>query len=331
MSNALERLQDLEPSIQEFRDAVLAGLGQAQKSLPCKFFYDAEGSRLFDQICTLPEYYPTRTELQLLADRAGEIARLIGPAARVVEFGSGAGVKIRLLLAALDRPAAYVPVDISRDHLMMAAADLARDFPALKIAPICADYTQPFALPAPSGSHPEITVGFFPGSTIGNFTPAEAHGFLKRARRLLGPGSVLIVGADLRKSADILVPAYDDAAGVTAAFNLNLLVRINRELDGNFALDQFAHEARWNEAQGRIEMHLVSRRDQEVRIGPTRFAFRAGETIHSENSHKYTLDQFRALASDAGYRPRAAWTDAAGLFSLHLLDAGALASISPTP
>ena len=321
MSNALQRLQDLEPSTQEFRDAVLTGLGGAQKTLPCKFFYDAEGSRLFDQICELPEYYPTRTELTLLADQADAIADLIGPRARLVEFGSGAGVKIRLLLNALDRPAAYVPVDISREHLMMATADLARDFPALQIAPICADYTKPFALPAPSGLHPESTVGFFPGSTIGNFTPAEARGFLTRARRLLGPGSAMIVGVDLRKAEDILVPAYDDAAGVTAAFNLNLLVRINRELDGGFDLEQFTHEARWNNAQGRIEMHLVSRRDQEVHIGAARFAFRTGETIHTENSHKYTLDQFRQLAVEAGYTPRAAWTDAAGLFSVHMLDA----------
>ena len=321
MSNALERLQDLEPSTEEFRDAVLAGLGQRQKTLPCKFFYDAEGSRLFDQICELPEYYPTRTELLLLADRAGEIARLIGPQARLVEFGSGAGIKIRLLLNALDRPAAYVPVDISREHLLMAAADLARDFPKLQIAPICADYTQPFALPASAGRQPATTVGFFPGSTIGNFTPTEARAFLTRARRLLGPGSSMIVGVDLRKDENILVPAYDDAAGVTAAFNLNLLVRINRELDGDFALDRFAHEARWNGAEGRIEMHLSSRCDQEVRIGSTRFAFRAGETIHTENSHKYTLDQFHAMAVEAGYKPRAAWTDSAGLFSVHMLDA----------
>jgi len=329
MSNALQRLQDLEPSTQEFRDAVLAGLDQAQKSLPCKFFYDAEGSRLFDRICELPEYYPTRTELKLLADRAGEIARLIGPHARLVEFGSGAGVKIRLLLDALDRPTAYVPVDISRDHLMMATADLARDFPSLQIAPICADYTKPFALPAPAGVHPETTVGFFPGSTIGNFTPAEARGFLSRARKLLGPGSAMLIGVDLRKDESILVPAYDDAAGVTAAFNLNLLVRINRELDGDFALEQFAHEARWNAELGRIEMHLVSRSAQEVRIGRHRFGFAAGETIHTENSHKYTLDQFRALAIEAGYRPRAAWTDEAGLFSVHMLDAGQPIPASP--
>jgi len=321
MSNALQRLQDLEPSTQEFRDAVLAGLGEAQKTLPCKFFYDAEGSHLFDQICELPEYYPTRTELKLLADKAGEIAELIGRRARLVEFGSGAGVKIRLLLNALDRPAAYVPVDISREHLMMAAADLARDFPALQIAPICADYTKPFALPASAGPRSETTVGFFPGSTIGNFTPAEARGFLSRARKLLGPGSSMVVGVDLRKDAKILVPAYDDAAGVTAAFNLNLLVRINRELDGTFDLEQFAHEARWNDADGRIEMHLVSRRGQDVRIGAACFSFRAGETIHTENSHKYTLDQFRSLAIEAGYTPRAAWTDAAGLFSVHMLDA----------
>ncbi|GGF10183.1 dimethylhistidine N-methyltransferase [Aliidongia dinghuensis] len=321
MSNALERLHDLEPSTEEFRAAVHAGLAQPQKSLPCKFFYDAEGSRLFEQICELPEYYPTRTELALLEAHAGEIARLIGPRARLVEFGSGAGIKIRLLLQALDRPAAYVPVDISREHLLAAAVDLARDFPTLRIAPICADYTQPFALPASAGVHPETTVGFFPGSTIGNFTAPEARGFLARARRLLGPGSAMVVGVDLRKDRNILVPAYDDAAGVTAAFNLNLLVRINRELDGDFALDQFTHEARWNDTLGRIEMHLVSRRDQEVRIGAERFRFREGETIHTENSYKYTLDQFRAMATDAGYRPEAVWTDPKGLFSVHMLRA----------
>lgn len=319
MTNTLQKLQDLEPSTEEFHAAVYAGLRQSEKSLPCKFFYDAEGSRLFEKICELPEYYPTRTECRILEKHAGAIAQLIGPRARLVEFGSGAGVKIRLLLSALERPTAYVPVDISRLHLLAAASSLAKDFPHLAIAPICADYTRLFTVPAPAGAAPAVTVGFFPGSTIGNFTPEEACAFLESARFLLGPGSAMIVGVDLRKDAAVLVRAYDDAGGVTAAFNLNLLRRINRELGGTFQLDQFTHLARWNDALGRIEMHLVSRRAQHVEIGRDRFSFQEGETIHTENSHKYTLDQFQALARVAGYEPRAVWTDAAGLFSVHLL------------
>jgi L-histidine N-alpha-methyltransferase len=319
MSNTLQKLHDLEPSTEEFYAAVLSGLRQPQKTLPCKFFYDADGSRLFERICELPEYYPTRTECRILADHAGQIAKLIGPGARLVEFGSGAGIKIRLLLSALDKPASYVPVDISRLHLLAAASSLARDFPRLPIAPICADYTQPFALPAQAGAAPAATVGFFPGSTIGNFTPEEARLFLVNARQLLGPGSSMIVGVDLRKEEAVLVRAYDDAAGVTAAFNLNLLRRINRELGGAFQLDQFAHQARWNSELGRMEMHLVSRRAQNVEIGRDRFFFYAGETIHTENSHKYTCEQFQALAREAGYAARAVWTDDAGLFSVHLL------------
>jgi dimethylhistidine N-methyltransferase len=319
MTNTLQKLQDLEPSQDEFRAAVLAGLRQGEKSLPCKFFYDAEGSRLFDKICELPEYYPTRTECRILEDHAGAIAKLVGSHARLVEFGSGAGVKIRLLLSALDRPAGYVPVDISRLHLLAAASSLAKDFPHLAIAPICADYTLPFDIPAPTGRAPTSTIGFFPGSTIGNFTPQEAHAFLASARKLLGPGSSMIVGVDLRKEEAVLVRAYDDAAGVTAAFNLNLLRRINRELMGTFQLDQFVHSARWNGGLGRMEMHLISRRAQTVEIGRDRFTFKEGETIHTENSHKYTIAQFQDLARSAGYEPRAVWTDAAELFSVHLI------------
>ncbi|HTJ03420.1 MAG TPA: L-histidine N(alpha)-methyltransferase [Methylovirgula sp.] len=321
MSNTLQKLQDLEPSAEEFRAAVLGGLGAPAKTLPCKFFYDAEGSRLFDKICELPEYYPTRTECHILESYAGEIAKHIGRRARLVEFGSGAGIKIRLLLSALERPAAYVPVDISRLHLLAAASSLARDFPRLSIAPICADYTTPFALPPADGAR--TTVGFFPGSTIGNFTTDEAKTFLTTARALLGAGSAMIVGVDLRKDASILVPAYDDAAGVTQAFNLNLLRRINRELGGTFKLDQFVHTARWNDAAGRMEMHLVSRCAQTVEIGGESFTFADGEAIHTENSHKYTIAQFQDLARSAGYAPKAVWTDEASLFSVHLLtDAG---------
>ena len=321
MSHAysLERLHDLEPTVTEFRAAVLQGLGSTPKTLPSKFFYDAEGSRLFDRICELPEYYPTRTECALLQARAPEIAGLVGPHAGVVEFGSGAGVKIRLLLAALRYPAAYVPVDISRGHLLAAAASLAADLPDLRIAPVCADYTNRFALPHLAGSSPRRLAGFFPGSTIGNFTPPEAAGFLSRTGRLLGRGSMMIVGVDLPKSRAVLEAAYDDAAGVTAAFNLNLLTRINRELDADFDLAMFAHEARWNAEESRVEMHLVSRAAQTVGIGGDQVGFVAGESIHTENSYKYTLAGFADLARSAGYDPVAGWTDPAGLFSIHVL------------
>ena len=319
MSSSLQHLQDLAPSTEEFRNAVLASLGAPRKWLPCKFFYDEAGSHLFDRICELAEYYPTRTECGILRDRAGEIAALIGPEAGLVEFGSGAGIKIRLLLESLDRPLCYVPVDISREHLLHAASELAADFPHLRIAPVCADYTKRFALPALPGLRPRTLCGFFPGSTIGNFTPTEATAFLTRARRLLGTGRLMLVGVDLRKDEAILHAAYNDSAGVTSAFNLNLLVRINRELGGDFDLAQFAHEARWNARLGRIEMHLLSRAAQTVTIAGQRFGFAEGETIHTENSYKYSVPQFQALAAEAGYRPVAVWTDAAQLFSVHLL------------
>ena len=318
-AHALESLHDLEPTVTEFRAAVLQGLGSTPKTLPCKFFYDAEGSRLFDLICELPEYYPTRTECTLLQVHAPEIATLVGPHAGLVEFGSGAGVKVRLLLAALRYPAVYVPVDISRGHLLTAAASLASDFPGLRIAPVCADYTNRFALPRLLGSQPRRLAGFFPGSTIGNFTPFEAAGFLRRTGQLLGRGSMMIVGVDLLKDAAVLEAAYDDASGVTAAFNLNLLARINRELDADFDLSAFTHEARWNAGDSRVEMHLVSRTAQSVRIGGDRVGFARGESIHTENSCKYTLDGFADLARSAGYDPVASWTDPANLFSIHAL------------
>ena len=316
---ALESLHDLEPTVTEFRAAVLQGLGSTPKTLPCKFFYDAEGSRLFDRICELPEYYPTRTECALLQARTPEIAALVGPHAGLVEFGSGAGVKVRLLLAALRYPAAYVPVDISRGHLLAAAASLAADFPGLRVVPVCADYTNRFALPRLVGSQLRRLAGFFPGSTIGNFTPSEAAGFLRRTGQLLGRGSMMIVGVDLVKDAAVLEAAYDDASGVTAAFNLNLLARINRELDGAFDLPAFTHEARWNAGDSRVEMHLVSRTAQSVRIGGDRIDFARGESVHTENSYKYTLDGFAELARSAGYDPVASWTDPGNLFSIHAL------------
>lgn len=316
------RLHDLEPTTEEFREAVVAGLGDTPKTLPCKFFYDAEGSRLFDAICELPEYYPTRTELAILRRHAGEMADEIGPEAAIVEFGSGAGIKIRLLLAALERPAAYVPVDISREHMLAAAQDLATDFPGLRIAPVCADYTQAFALPALPGARPRTMAGFFPGSTIGNFMPSDAVAFLARARRLLGRGSVMLVGCDLPKDRETLEAAYDDAAGVTAAFNRNLLVRMQRELGAELDIDGFRHEARWCPVHRRVEMHLVSLSRQEIRVGGHRFAFERGETIHTENSHKYSLPEFRALAGRSGWLPARFWTDPEERFGVHLLRSG---------
>lgn len=319
--NRLDDLQNLEPSLEEFRASVVDGLSSPQKTLPCKFLYDERGSQIFDDICDLPEYYPTRTERRILERHARDIAALAGPQARLIEFGSGAGTKIRLLLRALDRPAAYLPVEISREYMMAATEELAESFPELRIAPICADYTEPFTLPDLPGIVHGTTMGFFPGSTIGNFTRAEAVDFLSATRNLLGPGAVMIVGVDLVKDLNVLRAAYNDAAGVTAAFNLNLLRRINRELGGSFDLSNFRHDARWNDDLERIEMHLVSLRDQEVMAGGRRFGFEAGETIHTESSHKYRLETFQALAAEAGYEPLEVWTDEKQLFSVHALRA----------
>lgn len=315
----VQQLQDLEPSTAEFEAAVLTGLSSPQKTLPCKFFYDAAGSALFDRICRLPEYYLTRTELRILEQRAADIAALLGPRASLIEFGAGSAGKVGLILAQLQEPYCYVPVDISRKHLLGGAAGVARVFPGLRIAPVCADYTQSFALPAAAAGTPGALAGFFPGSTIGNFTHPEAAVFLARTRQILGPGALLIVGVDLRKDERVLNAAYDDAAGVTAEFNLNLLRRINRELGGNFRIDGFGHVARWNEDEGRVEMHLVSRTAQTVRIGDTRFEFGEGESIHTENSYKYSIASFQALAADAGYAPVHCWTDERALFSVHAL------------
>lgn len=319
-SVSLEALHDLEPTVTDFHDAVVEGLARSPKTLPCKFFYDAAGSVLFDRICELPEYYPTRTEMTLLSTHAGAIAALAGSHVDLVEFGSGAGTKVRLLLSALDRPARYTPVDISRKHLMQAAGSLADQFPDLSILPVCADYTGWFELPG-AGRKGGRPIGFFPGSTIGNFTPAEAGAFLGRVARLLGPDSMMIIGVDRPKDPAILEAAYDDADGVTAAFNRNLLIRINRELDGDFDLGQFEHRAHWNAAESRMEMHLVSRVAQTVEIGRYRFTFVQGESIHTENSYKYSPEAFLELAAMAGYDDIAVWSDPADWFSVYALKA----------
>jgi L-histidine Nalpha-methyltransferase len=299
----------------EFAADVATGLTAKPKYLPPKYFYDLTGSGLFDRITELPEYYPTRSEIGLLDKHAPEIASLFPQGSALVEFGGGSSRKARILLRAAASVEAYVPVDISGDFLREDAARLRRDFPHLSIIPVVADFTTLTELPAEIAALPRA--GFFPGSTIGNFEPHEAAAFLRRAGRILGAGSVFVVGVDLIKAPDILYRAYNDAEGVTAKFNLNLLARINRELGADFELAAFEHHAFYNAERSRIEMHLASTKRQKVRIAGLTIDFRAGETIHTENSYKYSIDSFQALAHGSGWSPLAAWTD--GLFSVHAL------------
>ena len=300
-----------------FAADVRAGLAKPQKALPPKYFYDAEGSRLFEAICELEDYYPTRTELALMRAHAVELAAVIPAGAALVEFGSGASLKTRVLLDAAPQVSCYVPIDISAEALNAAAASLTRDYPNLTVSPLLEDFTR--ALSLPDSAAGKSVVGFFPGSTIGNFSPAEATAFLNGARRLLGPGASFLVGIDLVKSADVLVAAYDDRLGVTAAFNKNLLARMNRELDGNFDLEAFTHKAIWNADDSRIEMHLQSRRDQDVRVAGGRFKFRLGETLHTENSCKFTVEGFARMAEAAGWTLRREWVSATPAFAVVLL------------
>src|SRR5215813_11455397 len=287
------------------RDAV-GDLSQYPKRLSPKYFYDATGSQLFEAITQLPEYYPTRTELGILRDRGSEIAAIIPKGAALIEFGAGSTTKVRLLLetCAFD---AYVPVDISGDFLNSQAQALRTDFPNLAVYPVTADFTAPFALPTEIAGLPKV--GFFPGSTIGNFEPHEASRFLRSAREILGDGAQMIIGADLEKDERVLYDAYNDAAGVTARFNLNVLVRINRELGGNFDLSAFTHRAIYNRERHRIEMHLISKKTQVVRMLGTSFSFRPGESIHTESSYKYSIPRFAALARESGCTVRESWTD----------------------
>lgn len=296
----------------------LAGLTATPKTLPPRLFYDAEGVRLFEAITKLPEYYLTRTELVLLRQIAGEVAALASPGSVLVEYGACDEAKARLLIDHLPTAfSAYVPVDIARGALEAVAKRLARTHRGLTVAPVCGDFLKPVTIPAACRLMP--CFGFFPGSTIGNLEPQAAVRFLRGARETLGPASWLIVGADIRKSPDVLVPAYDDAQGVTAAFNLNMLRRLNREAGGNFVLSQFAHRAVWNDAESRIEMHLVSLCDQDVTVAGAAIGFAAGETIHTENSYKHTLPAFAALARAAGWQTVRVWTDPDGLLAIHAL------------
>jgi dimethylhistidine N-methyltransferase len=303
------------PEVSEFEIDVLEGMHSVPKSVPAKYFYDAVGSQLFERITELPEYYPTRCEMRILRRHAADIGDLILPGAALVEFGSGSSKKARILLRAAPKLAAYVPVDICGEMIEQEAAELRPDFPQIKVLPVTADICKPFALPEEAKSAP-ARIGFFPGSTIGNFEPHEAAAFLRNAANILGSGAKLIVGVDLIKSVDVLNAAYNDAEGITARFNLNLLTRINRELRGTFRLDAFEHHAFYNRERHRVEMHLASLRRQKVKVAGETIDFRAGETIHTENSYKYSVESLAALARGVGWLPVNAWTDSRKYFSI---------------
>lgn len=292
--------------------AVLSGLATYPKTLPPALFYDATGARLFEQICSVPEYYPTRTELSILDQYAPVLASLMGSNAALVEYGSGAGVKVRYLLDHLVSPAAYIPVDVSREQLLRVAAERATQYPALHIVPVCADYTRPFDLPALSTGSRQIA--FFPGSTIGNFHPAEAVTFLRHVRHTVGQNGGLILGIDRLKDPSVLHAAYNDHAGVTAAFNRNILMRLNRELDATFDLSNFRHIAFFNDEVNRVEMHLESRVTQQVRVANQIISFKAGETIHTECSYKYDRERLTALTEESGFYIDTLFTDARNWF-----------------
>lgn len=310
----LYQFHDFEPKLADFEAEVIDGLTQSPKSLPCKFFYDERGSQLFHEICNLPEYYPTRTELSLLQQHGEEIGQLLGRCV-LIEFGSGSNQKIRALLENIEA-VAYMPVDISREFLLQSSIELATEFDDLDVMPVCADYAQTLALPNYPPAPKIKRIGFFPGSTIGNFDETEAVAFLQQAAQSVDG---LLIGVDLKKDPETLNAAYNDAAGVTAAFNLNLLARINRELSGNFDLTRFTHQAQYNASAGRIEMHLVSECAQIVSVAGKRISFRDGERIHTENSYKYSLSEFAQLAERAGFASEKTWVDEEGLFSVHYL------------
>ena len=321
------RLIDHEPTSASFLEEALAGLGKPQKTLPCKYFYDERGSALFDRICGLEEYYLTRTEIAIMREFAPEMAGAIGPGCVLVEYGIGSAIKTRYLLEHLESPAALVPVDISREHLLRSAAGLAEEFPGVEILPVCANFTEPFGLP-PVEKTRARAVAYFPGSTIGNMEPAEAGALLGNMAATCGTGGAggpggagggLLVGIDLIKDAAVLEAAYNDGEGVTAEFNKNILVHMNRELGADFDVERFEHRAIYNPDLRRIESYLVSRVAQRVRVGDAEFAFEAGEAIHTENSHKYDIGDFAEFASGFGFRRENVWTDSRGMFAVMFL------------
>ena len=310
---------DFAPEPESFRDCVLTGLSQRPKEIPCRFLYDERGSELFEAICETPEYYPTRTETAILGDCADEISAIMGPQCQLVEFGSGSSRKVRLLLSAFDRPSSYVAIDISREALQQAADSVAALFPHIDVRAVCADYMAPLDLAEIPEPKEGRRLGFFPGSTIGNLDRLSAIEFLRRCRHLVGRNGAMLVGVDLKKDPRLLHAAYNDAAGVTASFTMNLLTRINRELDGDFDLTRFVHDASYNPRDGKVEIFIRSLADQTVTVAGRRFHFRAGEGIHTEDSCKYSIAEFQQLAMRAGFAPGNVWTDPAQLFSIHLL------------
>jgi len=302
-------------AIENFRDEVLAGLSKSPRQLPYKFFYDERGAELFQQICDLPEYYVTRTEIEILRLHGADMAKALGPEIELIGLGTGAGTKTRILLEELHNPAVYVPIDISKEQLEKSSARFRKMFPALQVLPVCTDYLEPFELPLPRQLSSRSVV-YFPGSTIGNFKPDAASEFLARLVELAGDGGGLLIGVDLQKDRHVLESAYNDSAGVTAQFNKNLLARINRELAANFDLKHWSHHAIYNSTEGRIEIYLISDNEQAVHIGGREFQFRAGEEILTEYSYKHTIAGFIELARDAGFQFSQVWTDEARWFGV---------------
>ena len=312
---ALQPASAAPPATSDLLSDVIAGLSSDPRALPCKYFYDERGAALFQKICELPEYYVTRTELDILSRHHAEIASQIGPNVELIGLGTGAGTKTRILIKALEKPAAYIPVDISEKQLRKSTASFQKIFPKLEILPVCADYLQPVVLPSPRHK-PARNVVYFPGSTIGNFEPNEALEFLRRIANVSGRGGGLLIGVDLQKDQNVIEAAYNDKDGVTAQFNLNLLEHINRETGANFDLSRWQHRAIYNSKAGRIEMYLISATDQTVHIGDREFRFRSGEKILTEHSYKHTPEGFIALAGQAGFDFAKFWTDDARLFGV---------------
>jgi dimethylhistidine N-methyltransferase len=321
-------LHDVAPAQAAAQDEVLRGLRSPQKELPCKLFYDEVGSQLFEQICDLDEYYPTRLELRIMRAAASDMAARLGPECLLIEYGSGSSTKSRLLLNELERPVGYVPIDVSREQLRQSAQALADAYPGLQILPVCADYTANVAIP-PSARSAARRAAYYPGSTIGNFVPNDARRFLSKIAEVCGPDGALLVGVDLKKDPLVLHRAYNDALGVTAAFNLNILRRLNRELQANFALDQFRHYAFYNPVFARMEMHLVSLSNQVVRVAGFDIAFERGESIWTEASYKYNPWEFAELAASAGWRVEHVWKDDRGFFSVQYLTVAPATSRAP--
>jgi dimethylhistidine N-methyltransferase len=319
-SNTAIELFDLEPKTSNLLSEVLVGLSKRQKTISPKFLYDKKGSEIFEKICELPEYYPTRAENEILKSHAKEMAEFIGPEAIIIEPGSGSGEKVRHLLNVLEKPKAFVPIEISKEILLRMTEELHDEYPDLKVTPVCADFFQDLELPITVDSQTGKKVIFFPGSTIGNLTPSEAVQFLRKFSKMMGEDGGLLIGVDLKKDKGTFESAYDDSQGVTAAFNLNLLERLNREADASFDLNNFEHEARYNEDLGRVEMHLKSKVSQLVRVNQTVFRFREGETIHTENSYKYSVEEFCELCAKAKLKVRECWKDKKKMFCVYYFE-----------